>query len=957
MIRYSTRQLLAAGCIVAVSPLASAQTTATVAPTAGESVTVTENSSTWIQVLQQNGIDIPAGANGVVISNGVGGVITAPLNAIISAADATAVVNAGQIAGGLNGINFVNSTNGTITNLTGGLISSDSRAVDLGTGTLLNNAGTILGTASQRNGTVYADAGVTGYTVNNSGTIDAGQGNQGSGLALEIADLTTATITNSGTIQGRIDGSVVSAASGASADGVRLANFNGAADRVFEGTITNEATGVISSESANGTVAGLRVANTVGFQGTLDNAGLIEGVQNGLYFGNAVNGLGGDHTGGVVNNTGRIESDSRALNIDGTGLEVNNSGTILATGTQRNGTVYADSTAQGFVLNNQASGVIDAGEGLEGAAFSVELSEAGNDFDINNDGQIIGRGAASAGATTAGDGIRLERTRVGGALEGSTTGLFTGNITNKGTISSESNDGTTGGFRAVNGVSFQGELINSGTISGVQNGVYFGNAVGAGGADHTGGVVNNLESGVISSDSRALNIDGTGLVVNNAGTILATSTQRNGTVYADSTAQGFVLNNQASGVIDAGEGLEGAAFSVELSEAGNDFDINNDGQIIGRGAASAGATTAGDGIRLERTRVGGALEGSTTGLFTGNITNKGTISSESNDGTTGGFRAVNGVSFQGELINSGTISGVQNGVYFGNAVGAGGADHTGGVVLNTTEGVISSDSRAVNIDGTGLSVINEGQILATGRQRNGTVYADATADNYSLLNTGFIGSDGINGAGSAVSLQTGSFAGDVVTASVTNAGLIAGSGDQALDAAVRIFSGSADGVTTFSGDIVNLATGTLTADAAPAVLVQEGVDFDGSLINSGLIDGGASLATGDAVLSDTSVISLTITSLTDFETFDLLSGDLAAGGELAIDFEGDFVPQVGQTFDLLDFDTLSGSFASIDSGPIVFDTSDLLVGGSVTITAVPEPGVLALLGLGSIALVGRRRQA
>ena len=40
MIRYSTRQLLAAGCIVAVSPLASAQTTSTVAPSASESITV-----------------------------------------------------------------------------------------------------------------------------------------------------------------------------------------------------------------------------------------------------------------------------------------------------------------------------------------------------------------------------------------------------------------------------------------------------------------------------------------------------------------------------------------------------------------------------------------------------------------------------------------------------------------------------------------------------------------------------------------------------------------------------------------------------------------------------------------------------------------------------------------------------------------------------------------------------
>jgi len=52
-------------------------------------------------------------------------------------------------------------------------------------------------------------------------------------------------------------------------------------------------------------------------------------------------------------------------------------------------------------------------------------------------------------------------------------------------------------------------------------------------------------------------------------------------------------------------------------------------------------------------------------LFTGKITNSGTVSSEGANGTVGGFRAVNGVSFQGELDNSGTISGTQNGVYFG----------------------------------------------------------------------------------------------------------------------------------------------------------------------------------------------------------------------------------------------------------------------------------------------------
>ena len=68
--------------------------------------------------------------------------------------------------------------------------------------------------------------------------------------------------------------------------------------------------------------------------------------------------------------------------------------------------------------------MIDAGVGNDGAGFSVELSEAGNDFMIDNRDTIQGRGQADAGVATAGDGIRLERTRVGGALDGSTAGTI-----------------------------------------------------------------------------------------------------------------------------------------------------------------------------------------------------------------------------------------------------------------------------------------------------------------------------------------------------------------------------------------------------------------------------------------------------------------------------------------------------------------------------------------------------
>ena len=430
-----------ATCFIATANVStvSAQISTTRTPAAGEAVNVTEQSTTWIQVLQANGIDIPAGADGVVISNGEGGNITAPLDAIVTQADTT-VINAGNIAGGLNAINFVNgSGSGSVSNLSTGVISSESRAINIGGAVAVENAGQVIGTGNQRNGTVYSDSAANNFSIDNSGVIDAGAGNEGAGFSAELSENgTDFSINNSGTLAGRGNAGAGAATAG---DGIRLERtrvagaLDGSTTGLFTGDITNS--GTISSEGANGTVGGFRAVNGVDFQGTLTNEadGVISGVQNGVYFGNATPAGGGDHTGGVVDNKGTISSDSRALNIDGAGLEVNNSGSILGTGDQRNGTVYADSTAQDFDLNN--SGSIDAGAGNQGAAFSAELSEAGNDFSINNSGTIAGRGNAGAGVATAGDGIRLERTRVNGALDGTTTGLFTGDITNSGTISSE----------------------------------------------------------------------------------------------------------------------------------------------------------------------------------------------------------------------------------------------------------------------------------------------------------------------------------------------------------------------------------------------------------------------------------------------------------------------------------------------------------------------------------------
>jgi len=191
---------------------------------------------------QQDNVVIPQGADGVTINNPEPGAIVATGNAIKTSAD-TDITNAGLIDGGVNGVNFVNGLgSGSLTNSETGRIQSDSRAVNIGGTVELSNAGQILGTGNQRNGTVYSDSLANNFSIQNSGRIDAGQGNQGSGVGLEIGSRTTATIENSGVIQGRTNQPGVAGNSGLSGDGLRLANFGPLASgesRVFDGSITN----------------------------------------------------------------------------------------------------------------------------------------------------------------------------------------------------------------------------------------------------------------------------------------------------------------------------------------------------------------------------------------------------------------------------------------------------------------------------------------------------------------------------------------------------------------------------------------------------------------------------------------------------------------------------------------------------------------------------------------------
>ena len=153
------------------------------------------------------------------------------------------------------------------------------------------------------------------------------------------------------------------------------------------------------------------------------------------------------------------------------------------------------------------------------------------------------------------------------------------------------------------------------------------------------------------------------------------------------------------------------------------------------------------------------------------------------------------------------------------------------------------------------------------------------------------------------------------------------------------------------------------------MLVGENVDFDGSLVNDGQIFGGVDLGQGDLELSDSSILSLEISSLTDFDS--IIANDILFDGTLELLFDDQFDVQAGDTFDLFDFNSIGGStdiagvapaslFDVVIADGVLLDISSLSSVGSVTVAAVnavPEPSSLVLLVVAGCGYTLRRRRS
>ncbi|MCV2361301.1 PEP-CTERM sorting domain-containing protein [Paucibacter sp. TC2R-5] len=529
------------------------------------------------------------------------------------------------------------------------------------------------------------------------------------------------------------------------------------------------------------------------------------------------------------------------------------------------------------------------------------------------------------------------------------------------------------------------------------------------------------------SDSSVLNLAGGQLQVGNA-TLSGQVTVGQGSTLSTSTRLSNVGSLQLAGGNLSGAGLlfnvtelnghgriagtGGFVNSGLLMQSGGDLVLNNTGANENRGGWNLLAgrqLELGENAQLDNAGQlnlnGGAVVGSGVLLNTslGTISGNGSIASGFvNFGSLvvdkGQTRIDQSFVNKGQILlgaNSATLAGAQIGNHgliqglgrINNDISnidpiavieaQGGTLTLAGRIVSPNSGLLSVVSGAKLLILQGLAS-NAGKIQLAGGTLDNNGFAlsnevTGTLSGYGTLRGGLLTNKGqiqlSGGAASPTSIYANllASAGSKTIVSGSSNATFYGNVDVQSGAELRVSTGS---VVTFFGDVQQRTgskftgagskrfEGTLTVGASPGLGTDEGdVEFGES--SSYLAEiGGISACTlrcgSDEAFKNNS-----------FDKY-IVAGNLSLNGTLKLTSWNGFVAQKGQSFDLLDWGTLTGTFADIDASGFKLaagtqlDFSQLYTNGSISVTvaAVPEPASLALwlAGLGALGSVVRRRR-
>jgi probable HAF family extracellular repeat protein len=355
-------------------------------------------------------------------------------------------------------------------------------------------------------------------------------------------------------------------------------------------------------------------------------------------------------------------------------------------------------------------------------------------------------------------------------------------------------------------------------------------------------------------------------------------------------------------------------------------------QVAGLLTVQATGTLAGDG-----TVAGNVINRGTvlptnltvTGSFNnqGLIAGSGTLNAALNNDTTGQVRSVAGDTLHvlgSGHVNAGTID-----------LSGGGQQHYAGTLTNTASGRILLNNATLRMDnGVTNGLRNAGQVQVS--YGGATVYGNVTTQ-----------------AGGKVILSGRSDTTFFDAVAVESGGEL-----RVSNGASAVFFGL---VTQRTGSLFT-GTGTKFYEGGLSVGASPGLGVDEGSVNFGV----ANLYTAELGGTTACTAACAIDAALRDHSFDkyVVAGHLALGGTLKLVSWAGFTGQVGQSFDLLDWGSSSGSFSSIDASGLtladgaVLDLSALYTSGVVSITAVPEPGSWALMlgGLGAAAMRFRQQR-
>ena len=847
--------------------------------TSGAAVTVDNFGTIKTESTQNSALYFAAGGS---VTNAAGALIAAPKTAIafqgtLATKDRLGtVVNYGIIqstasTAGNGAVYF--GQGGILTNALGGQITAVRNDVDIiGAAGTITNLGTIANTGT--NSTIYLRAGglvTNGSSLSNAALVNASR----TGISFNDTVGTTVsfgTVVNFGTIQSNASGT----------SGVAIYFGQG-------GILTNEAGGLITSSGRGDVSAKLNAAAVVnygtiktgstlsavyfGAGGTLTNSGgavvksaggtavVVKGtaagtvVNSGNIVSNAATAASGVYLGhgGLVTNQvgGTISAVLGAVSIKGGAGNVVNHGSISG---QSGVNIGLTGVGTGSVFND---GVI-AASFTSGFVSAVNLSAGGT---VTNQGTLTASGTNGNAVNVLG-GAGFVNNSAGALIAGPGNGIFmsAGTVVNAGSITGTGvpQTGTIAPFTA--GVNLpSGAVSNSGRIT----------ALNPGGVGVVGGtVLNNAAAALIEGYQTGFQ---TGYANFATGSYSGAGTVTNlGTILAIGSGFSTGANLSAGGSVTNGAGTATGAL-IEGGGTGLQFGFSTAtthvgvGTLTNFGTVAASGVTSGTGVELQ---AGGLVvngaNGSTAALIEG--ASGGIQAGFNNIFTSGGAGGIATAVNYGQVLQTGTNGSAIN--LNGGGTVINGSPGSPGAFIPGPPGSPGTVIPPVPADTTALI---EGQ---SGIQVGANSFGTAGAGIGTVSNFGTVIAGG--SAGPAVNLADGGFVSN--GASGSTAALIESNAIGVLTGFNTAFGGgsSAGGIAT----VVNYGR-ILGAGGFDAVDLNGG----GTLLNagSGLIQGSQGILVG--AVGAGSTLAAGVGTIVNFGTVAQLGSfgtavDLADGGSL-----------------------------------------------------------------------------